>query len=402
MNTPTDTTSRVAQLTNRLTEGASPQDIVQALQQTLKDEKDFHRLFDALLIEYRLNHDLPITQPTSLDNLPADSEVDFRKAYMDAARQVGTLFLEDGGLSDAWAYFRTIGEPEPVRAAIEKIRIPREPDEKFDEIMNLALYEGAHVAKGLEFLLKTHGTCNTVTAFGQLQQQMTVEERRTCAAMMVNNIYADLQANIRRDVEARMPVLSADASVSELIKGRDWLFAEGNYHIDVSHLHSTVGFARALEADDPELPLAVELCEYGSMLSGPLQYPGDLPFDDFYKGHLWFLNALAGKDVDGGLAYFMKRLQDEPDEPDRQLIAYVLLDLAQRVGRLEQSLKEAAPLVSRMEDPNGFSFAKLCVDTGLTDELAAAAADNDDVLSYAIARLAGSTDADAATDAPAE
>jgi len=117
MNTPTDTTSRVAQLTSRLGETASPQDIVQALQQTLKDEKDFHRLFDALLIDYRLNHDLPITQPTSLDNLPSDREADFRQAYMDAARQVGTLFLEDGALSDAWAYFRTIGEPEPVRAA---------------------------------------------------------------------------------------------------------------------------------------------------------------------------------------------------------------------------------------------------------------------------------------------
>ena len=143
-----------------------------ALQETLTAEKDFHRLFDALLMEYRLSHSLPITQPTSLENVPEDHEAEFRKAYVNAARKVGQLFLEDDRLSDAWAYFRTIGEPEPVRTAIENIRIPREPDEKFDEIMNLALYEGAHVAKGLEFLLKTHGTCNTVTAFGQLQQQM--------------------------------------------------------------------------------------------------------------------------------------------------------------------------------------------------------------------------------------
>lgn len=398
MNTPT-ATSRVEKLNDRLTAESSSQDIVSALQETLTAEKDFHRLFDALLMEYRLSHSLPITQPTSLENVPEDHEAEFRKAYVNAARKVGQLFLEDDRLSDAWAYFRTIGEPEPVRTAIENIRIPREPDEKFDEIMNLALYEGAHVAKGLEFLLKTHGTCNTVTAFGQLQQQMTVAERRTCAAMMVRNVYEDLQANIRRDVEARMPVLSADASVAELIKGRDWLFAEGNYHIDVSHLHSTVGFARALEAEDPELPLAIELCEYGSMLSGPLQYPGDIPFDDYYPGHRWFLNALAGNDVDGGLAWFMKKLRDEPDEPDRQLIAYVLLDLAQRTGKIESALREAAPLVSRMEDPNGFSFAKLCVEFGLTDELAAAAADNDDVLNYAIAKLSAGDQADKDTGA---
>lgn len=393
MNTPTESTSRVEQLNGRLTDAASQQDIVHALQETLKSEKDFHRLFDALLIEYRLHNNLPITQPTSLDNVPSEQESAFREAYFAAARKVGTLFLENDGLSDAWAYFRTIGEPEPVRNAIEKIRVPREPDEQFDEIMNLALYEGAHVVKGLEFLLKTHGTCNTVTALGQLQQQMTVEERRQCAAIMVRNVYDDLQANVRRDVETRMPVLSADAGVAELIKGRDWLFAEGNYHIDVSHLHSTVGFARALEAEDPELPLAIELCEYGGMLSGPLQYPGDVPFDEYYKAHLWFLNALNGHNVDDALAYFMKRLTDEPDEPDRQLIAYVLLDLAQRVDNLESVLKEAVPFVSRMEDPNGFSFARLCVDVGLTEELATAAADNDDVLCYAIARLS-SKDAD--------
>jgi len=369
----------------------SPNDIVDALMSTLLKEKDFHRLFDAKLLKARVGMGLPITQPTSMENVPEDKTADFREAYLGAAREIGTLFLEDGQLADAWAYFRTIGEPELVMKAIEKVRVPREPDEEFDQIMNLALYEGAHVTKGLEFLLKTHGTCNTVTALGQLQQQMTVEERRTAGAMMVRNIYEDLQQTIRREVEARMPVLSATASVRELIKGRDWLFAEGNYHIDVSHLHSTVGFARALESDDPELLLAIELSEYGSMLSSQLQYPGDLPFDEYYKAHGFFLNALAGIEVDEGLQYFTGRLKNEPDEPDQQLIAYVLLDLAQRVGKIEPVLVDAAKYVSRMEDPNGFSFAKLCVDVGLTEQLEKAAVENDDLLAFAIAKLATSS-----------
>ncbi len=387
MNTSAPASTRVDSMKQSLSADSSPQDIVKALQQTLLDEKDFHRLFDAKLIQARLDMKLPVTQPTSLENVPAEQETEFRKAYVDAARFVGTLFLEDNNLGDAWAYFRTIGEPEPVRAAIEKIKVPREPDEEFDQIMNVALYEGAHVARGLEFLLKTHGTCNTVTAFSQMQQQMSLEERREAGAMMVRNIYEDLQASVRREVESRMPVLSPTASLTELITGREWLFADGNYHIDVSHLHSTVGFARSLHAEDPELKLAIELCAYGSKLASQLQYPGDVPFDQYYAAHHHFLSALAGDDVDAALAWFTKRLKDEPDEPDQQLIAFVLLDLAQRVDRTSEVLKETLEFVGKMEDPNGFSFSQLCVELDLQDELEQAATANDDVLGFAIARL---------------
>jgi len=391
MNTSTSTHSpRIASMKRALPENAGPQEILKSLQATLLAEKDFHRLFDAKLIDVRSEMGLPLAQPTSLENVPAEHEAAFREAYVNAAREVGSLFLEDGNLSDAWAYFRTIGEPEPVKAAIEKIKVPREPDEEFDQIMNVALYEGAHVAKGLEFLLKTHGTCNTVTAFSQLQPQMSLEERRKAGAMMVRNIYDDLQASIRREVETRMPVLSPNASIKELITGRDWLFAEGNYHIDVSHLHSTVGFARSLHKEDPELQLAIELCDYGAMLAPQLQYPADVPFDQYYTGHQHFLTALAGDNQDAALAWFTQRLKDEPDEPDRQLIAFVLLDLAQRIDRTREVLKETLEFVGKMEDPNGFSFSQLCVELGLLEELETAAEANDDVLAFAIARLSAS------------
>jgi hypothetical protein len=387
MNTTTASSPRIDTLKQQLPENPSHTDLLAALQQTLTDEKDYHRLFDAKLMLVRDGMGLPLTQPTSLDNVPAEHEQAFRDAYVDAAREVGTMFLKDGNLSDAWAYFRTIGEPEPVKAAIDKISVPREPDEAFDEIVNVALYEGAHIARGLEFLLKTHGTCNTVTALSQLQQQMTLEERRTAAAMMVRTIYDDVQATLRREVETRMPVLTPNASISELITGRDWLFAEGNYHIDVSHLHSTVGFARSLQAEDPELKQAIELCAYGAMLSDQLQYPGEMPFDEYYKANRFFLTALAGDDPDAAIAYFMQRLKDEPDTSDQQLIAFVLLDLAQRIGRSAEVLQETASFVSRMEDPNGFSFTKLCVELGLTDKLEETAVENDDILAFTIARL---------------
>jgi hypothetical protein len=379
--------TRIETLKQAAGDSSSPDELLRALQETLQSEKDFHRLFDARLIAIRHRLKIPLAPPTSLENVPAEHEQEFREEYVKAARDVGTLFLENNQLADAWAYFRTIGEPEPVREAIDRISVPREPDQAFDEVMNLALYEGAHIVRGLEFLLKTHGTCNTVTAFSQLQQQMSNQERRAAAAMMVRTIYSDLQATVRRDVESRMPVLTPDASLKDLIAGREWLFAEGNYHIDVSHLHSTVGFARALERDDPELPLAIELCEYGLQLAAQLQYPADVPFDEYYTANKHFLSATAGVQVDEAIDYFRKRLQDEPDEPDQQLIAFVLLDLAERVGRSADVMDVLLPFVSRMEDPNGFSFTQMCVQKGMSEQLQQAALLNDDVLAWSIAQL---------------
>ena len=369
-------------------EGQETGDVLAALERVLLEQKDFHRLFDARMMQTRVRLNLPVTRPTSLANIPKEKETAFRDAYMSAAREIGQLFLNDGRLADAWAYFRTIGEPEPIRDALEKVTIPREPDAAFDELLNLALYEGAHHVRGLQFLLKTHGTCNTITAMGQLMPQMTPEERRQAAAMMGSSLYTDLQHSLRRDVESRQPVLAAKPSIHELITGRDWLFENGNYHIDVSHLHATVGFARHLKQDDPELSLAIELCEYGGHLAEQLRYPSDVPFDDYYTAHLYFLKALAGRDVDAAMQYFIDRLNNEPDEADKKLIAFVLVDLGQRVDRMNQALTVAAPYLSRLEDPNGFSFCEACVSAGRQDLLEEMAGQNDDVLAMATALLA--------------
>lgn len=381
------TNDAIQMFQERVPQDADPTQIIRALEETLEQQQDFHRLFDAKLMAVRHRMQLPMTQPTSLENVPADRESDFRTAYMQAAREVGQLMIQHNQLSDAWAYFRTIGDPEPIQTAIEKIAIPREPDEDFDQLMNLALYEGAHISRGLEMLLKTHGTCNTVTAFSQLQGQMTVEERRRSAALMVRTVYKELQGTLKREIEARLPILDPSAGIAELVASREWLFADGNYHIDVSHLNSIVGFARALEKDDPELPKAIELCAYGKQLAAQLQYPGEPPFENFYEAHDHFLSAIAGQNQDAALNYFLQKLQQEPDEPDQQLIAYVLLDLAQRIERLPEILRQTLDVVSKMEDPNGFSFTGLCVELGLIDELQTAAQKNGDVLAFCQSQL---------------
>ena len=363
--------------------------ILDAVESTLLAQKDYHRLFDAKLMRVRQSLGMPVTQPTSLKDIPAEHEVAFREAYTNSAREIGQLFLNDGQLADAWAYFRTINETTPVRDAIAKraTEIGSEPGPQLDELLNLALYEGAHVVEGLKLLLKSHGICNTVTAMGQLLAQMTQDERRQAAAVMVRTIYSDLQHNVRRDAERRQPTLKPGLSLGELVRGREFLFAEGAYHVDVSHLHSIVSFARHLLPSDPELKLAIELSQYGAQLAEQLRYPGDVPFDDYYAANEYFLKAVAGMAVDESMQYFIDRLNQESDAADKRMIAFVLVDLGQRVDRVNMALDAAAPHVSRLEDPAGFSFTSYCVSAKRLDTLQAAARENDDVLAMATALL---------------
>jgi hypothetical protein len=363
--------------------------VLMAADAALQAAGDFHRLFDVRLMLVRQKLGLPVTQPTSLRDIPKAVEPEFRKAYADTAREIGELFLKAGRLPDAWAYFRSIQEPEPVRQAIAaKIESLEEASgPEVEELLNLALYDQAHVVAGLKLLLRMNGTCNTITAIGQLLSQMKPDERRQAAALMVRTIHTDLLANVRRDVERRQPVLRPGSTLRELVAGRESLFEGGAYHIDVSHLHSTVSFARHLHADDAELPLAIDLCYYGTQLAEPLRYPADVPFDDYYTASLHFLTALQGPSVNEGLQYFAARLRDEPDAADQRMIAFVLTDLASRVGRLAEVIEQVAPHLAGMDDPNGFSFTACCVEAGRLDLLESVARQKDDVLALATAML---------------
>ena len=369
--------------------GSTATTLLDAAERTLLAQQDFHRLFDAKLIRIRHQLGLPITQPTSLKNIPPQHDAEFREAYTNAARDVGRLFLDAGQLADAWAYYRTIHETEPVRQAIaaKVATMPIEPGPPLDELLNLALYEGAHIVEGLKLLLKTHGTCNTVTAMSQIMAQMTPEERRQSAAMMVRNVYCDLQQSVRRDIERRQPILKPELSLRELMLGRESLFADGGYHIDVSHLHSTVSFARHLHRGDPELQMAIELCQYGVQLAEPLRYPGDVPFDEYYVANEHFLRAVADEDVDDSMKYFIDRLNQEPELADKRMIAFVIVDLGQRVDRVNMALDAAAEFVNGLEDPGGFSFTAFCVEAGRLDTLEATARRNDDVLALTTALM---------------
>ena len=367
----------------------SPEAVLERLIETLTAQKNYHRLFDALLMQQKQAMGLELLQPTSFDNVPDEQKKEFEEAYIEAARKVGQHFLDEKMYADAWMYFQTIQEPEPIAAELNKINPRTVPEDKVEELIQLCVYEGANPEKGFEIMLQVNGICNTITVFDQMNAQLQPESRQKIAQLLVDQLYADLVQSLQYHVQQKVPVAPPADNLRELMAGRDWMFEGGSYHIDVSHLNSVVRFARLLSEDDPHLAKVIELCEYGSRLDDQFQYPGETPFEDFYPSHLQFFKALTGEDSDRdqAVAYFEKKLEMEPDEDDKQMIAYVLIDLLTRVDQNDRAIELAETYLSQFEDPNTFSFTSLCRKTDHLDVLQKVARGKGDLVTFSGALL---------------
>ncbi|MFV0442520.1 MAG: hypothetical protein ACK5Q5_03010 [Planctomycetaceae bacterium] len=351
---------------------------------SLRREQRWHKLFDARMLRRKAELGLPVSRPAALQDVPQDRRKEVEEAYVEAAREVGREFLTAGDIPSAWMYLQVIREPDLVRDAIEALSIPSHPDESSEQVMRIALFEGVHPTKGLQMMLKLHGPCSSITSLDQALGNLPQEARQECAGLMVRELYGDLKDSLEREVQQKLAMLPPGLSLRELIAGRDWLFEGGNYHIDVSHLNSVVRFARSVENPD-DLKLALELAEYGTRLDPLLQYGGDPPFDDFYPAHLQFFKVLLDQDRDEALKFFRDKLEQEPDERDKPLLAYVLVDLLVRVGRSDEAVDLAAQYLTRLSDDVTLSFFDLCVESGRFATLREIMQTNEDPVGYAAA-----------------
>jgi hypothetical protein len=350
----------------------------------LRDEKRFHQLFDALLMKKRLELGLALVRPTSLKDVPDDRRDEFETTYIDTARHVGELLLADGSIPQAWHYFRAINEPQQVAAAIEAL-----PDAGSvpEEVVEIALSQGVAPAKGLKLYLGSHGTCSTITAFDQVSMQLSPEIRKQCAQMLVRRLYDDLRENVQHDVLRRQPMNPPGQPLRELIGGREWLFTDDSYHIDVSHLNAVVRFARFLEAGCLELDLALQLAQYGTRLAQQYQYASNPPFDDFYPAHIRFFKVLLDVEREPSLEYFRSKIGADVAETDNQLTAYVVVDLLQRIGRQIEALELACKYLAESADEFGLSLPEMCAQVGRLDLLKTLARNKGDVVNFAAALL---------------
>jgi hypothetical protein len=368
-------------------QASGPGAAIDELQRALETRGELHRLFDAILLKKKFEMGLPLSRPTSFDSVPEERQAEFEEAYIAAARRVGAAFLAENNIPQAWIYLRTIREPQGVAQALDRIVVDNGLPENVDDLITVALYERAHPVKGLELMLQSRGTCNTISAFDQAVPQISAEERIRGAELLVRHLYGELLQSVCRDIERRGEATFTGKTLREAMAGRDWLFDDGNYHVDVSHLGSVVRFARFLTPESPELQTVLQLTEYGMRLSPQFQFPGDPPFDAYYPAHLHFFRILADDQRDAAVAYFHERLQTTADAEDRRLIAYVLVDLLVRIGAKNEAVAVAKDFLSDLDESSGFSFAQLCEEAERMDVYRETAQGKGDLVGFTAALL---------------
>ena len=298
-----------------------PERLFNTLAERLAAAGELHRLFDLRLLEQRRRLGLPLDRRTPIDEVEEPLRSQLEAAYLAACREVGELFL--AGRPAA----RSVDVPPPrgrqARRCAGSWPASRPTTARADELIELALYEGVDPERGYAWLLGRQGTCNAITTLDGLEPQLRPADLKACAAVLVRHVYEELRGNLaghlhRLAAESTGAVVTLAAnlsvrelSVRELTQQHPELQARGDYHLDASHLASTMRYARLLT--DPALVTkALEMAEYGTRLPAELQYPGESPFEDLYSAHRLYFQATLGREVDAALDLFAACAKEAP------------------------------------------------------------------------------------------
>jgi hypothetical protein len=354
----------------------------------LREQKDYHSLFYALLLRKR--HELGVspvpTGPSS--DLPTDLHGPYEDAIREAARRVGRLYLDAGNIPQAWPYFRMIGEPGPVSSALGDCE-PADGDD-LQPLVQIAFYEGVQPRKGFEWILGRYGICNAITTLSSQELPHPPEVRRWCIGRLVRALTRELCERLAAEIERREGSAPPPGqSVPQLIARRDWLFVDDFAHIDTSHLSAVVQMSTQLEPGE-ELELARELCVYGQKISPRLRYPGDPPFEDQYRDYAVYLAILAGENVEEGVAHFRAKAEAADPESVGAYPAVVLVNLLVKLGRMTEALAVSRKHLAGLDARNlpCPSLTELCQKTGDYLTLAEAAREQGDAVHFLAGLLA--------------
>ena len=284
---------------------------------------------------------LPVSSTTRLEDLPEAQRKQAEEGYASACSEVGRLLVGESRYRDAWVYLRAAGDREPLQAALAAAKVD---DENLDELVEVALHEGVDPARGFAWVLEHHGTCNAITTFEGMIGQHYPDVLRRPAEMLVERLHADVLENVQFHVKKEKGTVDQQATLAELVAEHEWIFEGDNYHIDTSHLSSSVRFSRLIE-DERIVRQAWELTEYGRRLAQQFQYPGDPPFDDLYVSHGLLLAATLGDRVEEAIRFFRDKAVGADLKLDGTASIETYLILLSRVGREADALEEMARLV---------------------------------------------------------
>lgn len=365
---------------------AGPTAAIDKLCAELKARKDYTNLFYALLMKKRVELGVSPVATGSNQDLPPAVHREFEEGIGEAARTVGQLYLEEGQIPQAWGYFRMLGEKEPVAEALDKLELDDTMDAQ--SIIDIAFHQAVLPIKGFDWVLKRFGICSAITSMGG-DLPFSPEVRAACSKKLIRTLHGELVERLRGEIQKAQNFAPTAKTIRELIAGRDWLFADDFYHIDLSHLNSVVQMATQLEKCE-ELELARDLCAYGMKLSPRFRYQSDPPFDDQYADYDKYLAILSGEDVEGGLAHFRAKVEQHDPKTAGTFPTEIYVNLLLRLGRKEEALdivrKYLTPLGDvRLSCPN---LVELCQQTKRYDVLAEVAREQGNAVNFVAGLIA--------------
>jgi len=327
---------------------AGPAAAIERLVTELRKAEDFQNLFYALLMKKRVELGAaPFPTGPSAD-LPPHTHEPYEQAIREAGREVGHALLARKRYAQAWAFFRMLGESEPVRAALEEYAPGSEDD--IYPVIEIAWQNQVLPKKGFDLVLDRHGVCSAITMVSSSDLTGNADLRDYCVGRLVRALSEQLGERLRADAGGRGLQVPSGATISEIVEAHPELFAEDSYHIDTSHLSSVVQMSTYLPAG-PENALARELCVYGRKLSPGLRGHNDAPFEEGYDDYLAFLNVVAGVDVEKNLARFRSKAEREAAEGSTYA-AQVHVNLLMRANRPAEALAAAKQFLLAEDDRN--------------------------------------------------
>ena len=318
-------------------DASGPLAAIDRLCDELKQAEDFQNLFYARLMRKRVELGVPPFPTGPSSELPGNTHEAYEEAIRTAGREVGHIYLSRGDIPKAWAFFRMLGEPEPVMEALRTFTPG--PDDDPYPVVEVAWQHGVLPEKGFDLVLDRNGVCSAITMVHSSDLTQNPPLRDYCVKRLVRALYDQLLERLKNDLQSHGIEPSAGTTVGGIVAAHPVLFVEDVYHIDTSHLSSVVQMALQL-SPGPELDLARELAEYGSKLSPSLRGDNDPPFEDTYADYKVYLNIVAGVDVEGGLAHF-KRKAERGAEDGYSFPAEVLVNLYLKADRLSDALTTA-------------------------------------------------------------
>jgi hypothetical protein len=302
-----------------------------------RDESKFAEQFEAMKLKIRFGLNLPLIPREGDCELDEPQQRVLEDRLLDACREVGSRLIQNGQLEEGWFYLQPVADRPFVRSVIENVPVN---DDNVEWLINVALMQCAAPAFGYRLLIRRRGTCNAITTFDSLWEGLEKPIRRCLAEILVDHVYDELAASISRHVEEVEGPASELRSVSQLMCDRDWLFTEGGYHLDVTHLASIMRIGRIV-GDPRSLRKLVEMAQYGQQLAGDFQFPGQPPFEETYKAYQLFFEALLGQRCDEAIDYFQRKSNAEIAAGENTLATETLVDLLYRLDRKNQALEIA-------------------------------------------------------------